>query len=133
MAEEQEQPFLASKSTMDLTASQQLAESPRKPLPMSEVRHLGPVELIEFANELRNTPGVDLGAAERLASKSAPVIPVEKPPRRPRRRRGKDKEDQGMSAEQLKAQQQADMEVARLNKVIDGLKAQMQKRKLLIQ
>ena len=88
--EEQEQPvFSPSKSAMDLTASQQLAESPRKPLPMSEVRHLGPVELIEFANELRNTPGIDLGAAERLASKSAPVIPKPAAPRRPRKKRGK--------------------------------------------
>jgi hypothetical protein len=98
--------------------------------PLSQVRHLGPVEVVDFANGLRDTPGKDLGAdAARIArltlleSRRARVTPK-------RQSRKKDtattSNDDEISQAELLAKEQADMEVARLEKVLQGLKSQQE-------
>jgi hypothetical protein len=93
---------------------------------MSDVRHLGATEVIEFANQLRMLPGKDLGAEAALLSRSAPVLPQKKA-WKPRKKKGEGA-DAGLTPEEQKAKEMADLEIVRLMKVIEGLQAQKAKR-----
>jgi len=100
------------------------AQSPKK-MPLSDVRHLGTSEIIEFANQLRQGPGKDLGAEAALLSRSAPALPPKKP-WKPRKKKGAGEED-GLTAEEQKAKELSDLKCAQLLKVIEGLNEQKAK------
>jgi hypothetical protein len=81
MEMDEEQPVM----DRDRAQSPPVPDAPRRKFPMSDVRHLGAREVIEFANDLRSNPGKDLGAEALLLSRSAPVMPAKTP--RPRRKK----------------------------------------------
>jgi hypothetical protein len=111
-------------------ANVSLPEVHRAKFPLSDIRHLGQKDVIEYAYKLRTYPGKDLGAEALAQSRSAPAITPVKTPRRRRPKKGEGEEDQdlpNLSEEERQAKEAADAEVARLVSMLAALQEETAK------